>query len=486
MSASRQPALEPVPGVGFRVRIRYGKGLRDRFTIKLADVTAALKRAETMTELARMLTKAGHSEQAPLLLTKLGEADDAKAREIRNWAQKLCLGQARVASSDTRKTFRQLGEDWTSGRLASKHPDHVKVKRSVDDDVQRLGVLYRTIGDVPLAAFRLDDAEKAMAAIPARAPATRRQYAQLISKVLNLAVYPCRLLSRSPLPRGFLPAVKGQSATSYLYPDEDSRLLSCPAIPLERRVLYGFLDREGMRLGEALGLTWRDLDLERGMIRLDENKTDDPRAWALSRGVVLALRAWRGNAESCDRLFADFDASNSARTFRADLGLAGVTRPELFERTANRRPIRVHDLRATFVTLSLANGATETWVMDRTGHRSSQMVNHYRRAARQVHELGLGALASMVDAVPELAGQIVQGGPGSGPALFAPDALAVASDCESSIFSASAEGRGRTDKSLLTTDFESAASANSATSAQCAWCTWSCSMCPAPIASSPG
>jgi len=31
---------------------------------------------------------------------------------------------------------------------------------------------------------------------------------------------------------------------------------------------------------------WTDLDLERGAVRLDKNKTDDPRAWALAPDVA--------------------------------------------------------------------------------------------------------------------------------------------------------------------------------------------------------
>src|SRR5690606_39831520 len=72
----------------------------------------------------------------------------------------------------------------------------------------------------------------------------------------------------------------------------------------------------------------------------------------------------------------------SSDLFRADLRAAGIDRGELFEATKARLAIRVHDLRGTFVTLALANGKTETWVADRTGHRSSTMINRYRRAAR--------------------------------------------------------------------------------------------------------
>ena len=57
---------------------------------------------------------------------------------------------------------------------------------------------------------------------------------------------------------------------------------------------------------------------------------------------------------------------------------------------------------ATFVTVSLANGKTEQWVMDRTGHKSSQMVSLYARQARTWSEPNLGALAPMHKLLPEM------------------------------------------------------------------------------------
>jgi integrase len=58
-------------------------------------------------------------------------------------------------------------------------------------------------------------------------------------------------------------------------------------------MFYGFLHREGTRRSEAGAMTWSDFDLLRGVVVLDENKTNDPRAWALSPGVAEALQAWR-------------------------------------------------------------------------------------------------------------------------------------------------------------------------------------------------
>ncbi|MBK6575783.1 MAG: hypothetical protein IPG17_06245 [Sandaracinaceae bacterium] len=90
-----------------------------------------------------------------------------------------------------------------------------------------------------------------------------------------------------------------------------------------------------------------------------------------------------------------------AAQFRKHLNVAGVDRSTLFERTASRQPIRAHDLRATMITVSLANGRTETWVQDRTGHTSSVMINRYRRAARSLAELNLGPLLPLDEVIPE-------------------------------------------------------------------------------------
>jgi hypothetical protein len=70
---------------------------------------------------------------------------------------------------------------------------------------------------------------------------------------------------------------------------------------------------------------------------------------------------------------------------------------------------------ATFVTLSLASGKTESWVADRTGHRSSNMINRYRRQARQVVELNIGTLAPLYEALHgnRIVTGIVQSEPGN-------------------------------------------------------------------------
>ncbi len=100
------------------------------------------------------------------------------------------------------------------------------------------------------------------------------------------------------------------------------------------------------------------------------------------------------------RVFVVSQPNRLALAFRKHRHLAHVYRAELFEKTKLRLPIRLHD---TFVTVHLAHGKSETWIADRTGHKSSQMINTYRRQARTWVELGIDELASLDAIVPELA-----------------------------------------------------------------------------------
>ncbi len=380
-----------------RAMIRFGTKQRRRFRITTRDEAEAAERERALVEIGAAIGKAKiDPELGARILESAGAGEVERARKaVAKLAAGLKGSLVAKPAPDAIHTFAQLGEAWTSNRLAAEHPDHIRVKRSAHKDAEKLAVLNKTIGDVPVRRFVLADAKRAMAALPkGLASATRRQYAQVLGRLLALAVYPLELIPASPLPRGFLPKVTRTRATAWLYPAEEAQLLACERVPLARRVLYGFLAREGLRCGEALALAWPELDLARGAVRLDTNKTDDPRAWALTPGVAAALERWRKHV-SGELVFPVPNEAHLAEAFRRDLGVARIDRAELFERSPTRQPIRVHDLRATFVTLSLAAGRSETWVADRTGHRSSVMINAYRRAARTAAELGLGELAPL-------------------------------------------------------------------------------------------
>ena len=111
-------------------------------------------------------------------------------------------------------------------------------------------------------------------------------------------------------------------------------------------MFYGFLARRRHALIRSRSnLLWGDLDLKRGAIKLDRNKTDDPRACGFSirpppkrssRGASCA----RGNPSDGESVFGHLPDRQvtSPRSSAKHLKIAGVTRAELFEDSDVAKP----------------------------------------------------------------------------------------------------------------------------------------------------
>ncbi len=399
-----------------------------------ASEQAAQERAKLLAEQAARLRAVDHPTIAHELLERLGVAGTAKdIKDILGVIAKVVAGElVRPLRREDSPTFEYVAKLWTSGELHRLHPDHVRSKKS-RLDVSRLKRINKLIGPTPVAEIGLDHADRVMRSLPAKlGKATRRHYAQVIHKVLALCVFPLRLIAASPLPKGWLPAVGKPRQAVPLYPDDDRALLRYTPVPLCWRIFFGWQAREGMRESESGRLQWSDLDMVRGVVCLDKNKTDDARPpWPMFPGSLEAMKVWH---ELCGKpgpdafVFVDekgkplitFDehgdpVGHIARIFReylkAALVGAGLDRAQLWETTPLRRPIRLHDLRALMVTTAFANGRSSEWIGDRTGHTTWAMLKRYRRSARSVAELGLGDLESLSLAVPELR----TNGPRNGP-----------------------------------------------------------------------
>ena len=475
-------------GLFWFARIYIAKGDRPAFklsTIAAEDAAGAGERAKLLADLGAKLRTAGHSERVRAILERAAERDGQQLADVVALVDQLVRGElaprARAAGGkwSATSTIGDLGEAWTSGELTRSYPDHIRKKKSADKDKQRFEThVYPLARDIPIAEFSLDDAETVMRAIPLeRAPATRRHIAQVLHRLLGFAVFPMRLRATNPLPNGFLPMLGPKKAMGWLYPSEEAALMASTIVPLCWRIFYGFLARIGTRSSEASGLDVGNVNLELGAADLDDNKTNDPRPLPIAPDVAAALRAWlahrarAANAKLPDdaAIFVDekgkrFDGESAhlAERFRAHLKAAGVTRAALFERSDTRMQMRLHDLRATFVTLALANGQTETWVADRTGHKSSGQINGYRRTARTAAEMRLGWLAPLDQAIPELRAKGPSSGPGEVPPRSATRGesrrrLGRPAATKKRMIPNSSPGRSRTDKSVKTRDFKSPA-----------------------------
>lgn len=160
-------------------------------------------------------------------------------------------------------------------------------------------------------------------------------------------------------------------------------------------ILLGFA--AGWRRTEVVGLDLSDVKFVReGMtLWLRASKTDqtgEGRLVVIQRGKraltcpVLALRKWlkiRGTWEG--PLFVRF--SPDRRVTRQGLrgrgyALYNALKRVLAEIGEDPRNFGAHSLRAGMITASAENGATETAIMLRTGHKSSQSLRRYIRPAQ--------------------------------------------------------------------------------------------------------
>lgn len=418
------------------VRVPLGGGKRK--AVRLATCTTddeADRRATIVRQLAKSLRDAGKGAHVARVVEEAAVADGERLVKIRRVIAGLVRGIERPAETAATlgTTWGDVAKRWTSGELHKLYPDRVPKKRSVGMDRSRVKELDQLIGHVLITdPAWLDHAEEAMRRLPSRVQtsATRRQYAQCIRRVLELAVLPLRLIPSNPLPRGFLPKIRQERALQMPYPDEDAKLMAAAAekVPLVHRLAYGFLARMGFRKSEIVGgedeegyddentepappLTWDRLDLDRGVVFRSRSKTDIAVPIVLDPGVSRALAAWKElrpppspDAPVFVEAAGDVDVviTLAPEAFRDHLKAAGVGRPELHQRTKESYPVRVHDLRALFVTTSLATGKPESWVRDRTSHRTIAMLDRYRRQARLFAELHLGDLKPLDEAIPEL------------------------------------------------------------------------------------
>jgi integrase len=427
MEAGSSPTKLRVPTGGatqLRGRLFVRVTVAGKRTAEHAPWATSLAQAQARGRLVQTwvarLERAGMADLAPNFVESGAKADDQTLTKIAARVDSLVGNDgAYLRIGETAKpvgpvTLRKFAERWTSGELARLYPDHIEVKASVDDDVERFEKhIYPHVEDVPLASFTREHADGVMAKLPSTLKrGTRRHIAQLINRVLHLAVF-TDALKHHPLPRGWLPkAPKAESiGKESLLPSEEAKLLSGvdaegkTVVELVYRIVYAFMHREGMRKSEAKNLTWGDLNLEKGVVSLDLNKTDRPRSWVVGPSVAQVLKQWKkmsAKTEDASPVFVGIAWEKLAGLYRRDCQAVGIKRERLFQKKANKLQLRAHDMRAFFVTAAMYAGKDALWITDRTGHTSLGMLRTYERDVRRWRELGEAPI-DVALAIPEFA-----------------------------------------------------------------------------------
>jgi len=159
-------------------------------------------------------------------------------------------------------------------------------------------------------------------------------------------------------------------AQPVLSPEDVRRLLAACTSDRNKALVLFLLDT-GARRAEVVGLDWRDVNFQTGVVRLRLTKGGRPRVVILGARSRRALLRYRRNAPHADAnpLWQTTDGLR--------LGYAGVR--EVLRRTGNRAGVRVtsHALRRTFATLALRGGMNLLHLAALMGHADLTMLRRY-------------------------------------------------------------------------------------------------------------
>lgn len=180
--------------------------------------------------------------------------------------------------------------------------------------------------------------------------------------------------------------------------------------------LWTVLAMTGLRRGEALGLRWKDVDLDAARlsirqtliavgyeVQIGQPKTKKGRrSVALDPGTVATLTAWRARRLEERMAWGQGRLGGDDLVFTREDGEAlhpdRVTK--LFDghvRRAELPRIRLHDLRHTHATLALAAGVHPKVVSERLGHSTvSLTLDVYSHAIPALQEDAAALVAALV------------------------------------------------------------------------------------------
>lgn len=179
--------------------------------------------------------------------------------------------------------------------------------------------------------------------------------------------------------------------------------------------LWLFLATTGTRRGEAVGVRWSDIDLDKGRAAIRQTitvidnvvhvapttKTDRSRQIELDRRTVEALRTLKVQQAREKLLMGPGYSDNDLVFCEAD---GSMYNPEHVSRKFERRTriygvptIRLHDLRHTWATLALQAGIPAKVVSERLGHTSIVVtLDMYSHATPAMTSDAAEAVASLI------------------------------------------------------------------------------------------
>ncbi len=291
-------------------------------------------------------------------------------------------------------TLGALIEDWLAFRAPEWPPGAVRNARYRLDKHVPADLMARRLAEVDSEA--LDALYREMRRTVT--PATVRRVHTLLHAALEQAVKWGRLGS-NPADRATPPKMRRPKPRPV--PDPERVRAAIAAADPWLSVLLRLAVHTGARRGELCALRWSDVDLEVGVVGVDQTKTDTPKVLALGPATVSALRQWREAVAVQHEAVrgpmpGDWWVFPSVRRWGEPIRPSSVTHAWLRLRSqVGLDGVRLHDLRGTMSTTLLTGGHDVRTVQGRGGWANPQVL--LTRYAQFVTEADRRAAQAMDD-----------------------------------------------------------------------------------------
>ena len=249
----------------------------------------------------------------------------------------------------------------------------------------------RPIGELTVYEIERYLAERAATPFPSRGQLPARGSVKALFSALKASLGDAErygLIADNPCLRVRLPPDPGEPAT--IWSPEQVRTFLAFTADTRHAVLWRVLFATGMRRGEALGLTWRCVDLAAARIKivramLADSRKDNVmygppknhrslRTISIDSGTVDALREWQALRTQESGGVLDIDSPVFARPDGSPLLPAGVSDSFRAQVRASGLPaMPLHNTRHTHISHLLAAGEPIAHVAARAGHSTSAM-----------------------------------------------------------------------------------------------------------------
>jgi integrase/recombinase XerC len=249
--------------------------------------------------------------------------------------------------------------------------------------LERAAMVGRRVDEIDVASITADHVRSYLAELmknkAARATVQRR-----LSAIKAFFRYRETTIGAASPARSIRSPKNVRGLPSILQEDEVRRLIefslspspedSTPAI-LRDRAMFETLYSSGLRVGELVGLDWRDIDEELGMVMVRAGKGNKDRLVPLGEPALDALRAWRRAMPVAWE--ANGPVITNLRGGRLTTRSVELILQRRIEAAGVTAGVTPHGLRHSFATHMLGNGADLRSIQEMLGHASLATTQRY-------------------------------------------------------------------------------------------------------------